>query len=120
MLPIPPLIFFAHQATEAVQAGLKAGFEQMEIEFPISPGRIDVSLGEFLDDSREWTREFVRPFTPKGAKLWVIFPDGKEATLAGKRWGGVNFRIMGIDTAMKASKDEPCELQVCDISAGTG
>jgi hypothetical protein len=99
-------------AIDAVQAGLKDGLEQLEIEFPISPGRIDVSLGEFLDDSREWTREFVRPFTPKGSKLWVIFPDGKEATLANERWGGVNFRIMGIETAMKMPKEEVCELQV--------
>ena len=71
-----------------------------------------MSLGEFLDDSREWTREFVRPFTPKGSKLWVIFADGKEATLANERWGGVNFRIMGIETAMKMPKEEVCELQV--------
>jgi len=102
-------------AIDAVQAGLKDGLEQLEIEFPISPGRIDVSLGEFLDDSRAWTREFVRPFTPKGSKLWVIFPDGKEATLANERWGGVNFRIMGIETAMKMPKEEVCELQVCEI-----
>ncbi|GAB5030752.1 Hypothetical protein NocV09_00400290 [Nannochloropsis oceanica] len=99
-------------AIDAVQAGLRDGLEQLEIEFPISPGRIDVSLGEFLDDSREWTREFVRPFTPKGSKLWVIFPDGKEATLANERWGGVNFRIMGIESAMKMPKEEVCELQV--------
>lgn len=103
---------FPNVAIDAVQAGLKDGLEQLEIEFPISPGRIDVSLGEFLDDSREWTREFVRPFTPKGSKLWVIFPDGKEATLANERWGGVNFRIMGIETAMKMPKEEVCELQV--------
>jgi hypothetical protein len=45
--------------------------------------------------------------------LWVIFPDGKEATLANERWGGVNFRILGIETAMKTPKEEVCELQVC-------
>lgn len=100
------------QATEAAQAALKQGVEQLEIEFPISPGRIDVSLGEFLDDSRTWTREFIRPFTPKGPKLWVVFPDGKEATLAGQKWGGGNFRIMSLKGAIDLPKDEPCELQV--------
>jgi len=126
--PTWPLPFFSpHLSTtppttaiDAVQAGLKDGLEQLEIEFPISPGRIDVSLGEFLDDTREWTREFVRPFTPKGSKLWVIFPDGKEATLANERWGGVNFRIMGIETAMKMPKEEVCELQVCVWVGGEG
>jgi hypothetical protein len=49
----------------------------MEVEFPIQPGRIDVSLGEFLDESRDFVREFVRPFTTKGQKLWVVFPDAK-------------------------------------------
>lgn len=38
--------------------------------------------------------------------------DAKEATLAGNRWGGTNFRIMGIKTAMKIPKEEPCELMV--------
>lgn len=65
------------QANDAVQAGLKQGVRRMEIEFPIQPGRIDVSLGEFLDESRDWVREFVRPFTTKGQKLWVVFPDAK-------------------------------------------
>jgi hypothetical protein len=36
----------------------------------------------------------------------------QEATLAGTRWGGTNFRIMGIETAMKAPKEEECELMV--------
>jgi hypothetical protein len=32
-----------------------------------------------LDESRAFTREFVRSFSAKyGYKLWVIFPDGKE------------------------------------------
>lgn len=36
----------------------------------------------------------------------------QEATLAGNRWGQTNFRIMGIQTAKKIPKEEPCELMV--------
>ena len=152
------------QATEAVQAALKQGVRRIEIEYPVDPGRIDVSLGtlypalrqsrhplmrldcfrarvlssekweagfhrkasylvclicftlplqgEFLDESRRWTREFIRPFTTKGQKLWVVFPDGKEATLARSKWGETNFRVMGLKTAKEAPKEEACELMV--------
>lgn len=52
-----------------------------------------MSLGEFLDGSREWVREFVRPFTTKGQELWVVFPDGKVRFCAllfcGRRMNGV-------------------------------
>lgn len=35
--------------------------------------------GEFLDESRAFTREFIRSFSAKyGNKLWIVFPDGKE------------------------------------------
>ncbi len=66
------------------------GVRRLEIEFPIQPGRIDVSLGEFLDESRDFVREFVRPFTTKGQKLWVVFPDGKvrPSCCWGCDWGG--------------------------------
>lgn len=73
----------------------------MEIEFPIQPGRIDVSLGEFLDESRDWVREFVRPFTTKGQKLWVVFPDAKVRRVMGFLglwwvvWGLMVFGILG-------------------------
>jgi hypothetical protein len=43
----------------------------------------------------------------------------QEATLAGTRWGGTNFRIMGINTAMKISKEEACELMVI-VTPGWG
>lgn len=36
----------------------------------------------------------------------------QEATLAGTRWGGTNFRVMGIETAKKLPKEEACELMV--------
>jgi len=36
----------------------------------------------------------------------------QEATLARTRWGGTNFRIMGIKAAVTAPKDEECELMV--------
>lgn len=36
-------------------------------------------LGEYLDESRAFTREFLRSFSAKyGNKLWVCFGDGKE------------------------------------------
>lgn len=39
--------------------------------------------GEYLDESRQWTLQFLNALTPKyptarGSGLWVVFPDAGE------------------------------------------
>jgi hypothetical protein len=77
---------------------LLAGVPLIELQFPPLANMATAALNQLLDQNRDFTREFLRPFTPlhKPERINVVFPDYGEARLAQKTWGDVPFTLRSI------------------------
>lgn len=73
----------------STKAALKNKEPILEIEYPVLRGKIDVSLMQYLDETRNFAREFIRSFSSQYDRenLVILFGDTKEANLARKNWG---------------------------------
>ena len=101
--------------------GLSDGETLLEIEFPATRSN-DPSVTETLDRTRAFTRDFIMdPFFQKlGKRLWVVFPDAKEAFLARSKWGEtLPFVLTSIQGALtdNAKSSERPEVIIC-VSPG--
>jgi Domain of unknown function (DUF1995) len=86
------------EAVAATKRALRAGVPLIELQFPPVANMATAALNQLLDQNRDFTREFLRPFTPlhKPERINVVFPDYGEARLAQKTWGDVPFTLRSI------------------------
>lgn len=98
-------------AIENTKKCLEESNSLIEIEFPPSR-KSDVSVSETLAKNRIFTRGFVRSWSSSlGKRLWVLFPDNKEANLAKQdtSWGlndKLPFTVTSIESVVKMSEAE--------------
>jgi len=90
------------KSVESTRIMLKSPTTQrlIEVEFPVNR-KNDLSAAETLDQSRDFTLNFIEGFANEYKKsLWVCFPDRKEASLAKKKWGeNLPFILTSIEGA---------------------
>ena len=98
------------RSVDSCKLCLKNGCQLIEIEFPANR-KSDLSVTETLDTNRKFARDFAQSFSSLGKKLWMVFPDRKEASLARKNFGeNLPFTLTSIESTKTAPLDQRPEL----------
>ena len=98
------------RSVDSCKLCLKNDCRLIEIEFPANR-KSDLSVTETLDTNRRFAREFAQSFSSLGKRLWMVFPDRKEASLAKKSFGeNLPFTLTSIEGAQTAPQDQRPEL----------
>lgn len=98
------------RSVDSCKLCLKNSCTLIEVEFPANR-KSDLSVTETLDTNRRFARDFAQSFSSLGKKLWMVFPDRKEASLARKSFGeNLPFTLTSIEGAQAAPPDQRPEL----------
>jgi Domain of unknown function (DUF1995) len=110
------------EAIASTKAALADGAMLIELQFPAVANMATAALNQLFDANRDFTREFLRAFTPKypARRINVVFPDEGEARLAKKAWGDVPFTVRAIPKSMKAGRPSYVRPVEADASTSPG